>query len=84
MDAKNEGCVNATSLWEVLKEEKVEGDEKAETKKSDLQDKAYSTLILSLSDRVLREVSKEETAAEVWAKLKSLYICEVLSLSHLK
>ena len=66
-------------LWGVLKGEAAEEDEKAGTKKQDLQDKAYSTLILSLSDRVLREVSKEEAAAVVWKKLESLYITKSLT-----
>ena len=48
-------------LWDVLKGGKEGAEEKADVKKSDLHDKAYSTLVLSLSDRVLREVSKLES-----------------------
>nr|GEU53547.1 retrovirus-related Pol polyprotein from transposon TNT 1-94 [Tanacetum cinerariifolium] len=36
--------------------------------------KAYSTLILGLGDRVLREVAKKTTAAGIWTKLTSLYM----------
>lgn len=35
-----------------------------------------------MSDRVLREVSKEETAADIWAKLESLYMAKSLT-NHL-
>ena len=66
-------------LWDVLKSKADADKEKGEIKSQDLQDKAYSTLILSLSDRVLREVSKEETAAGVWAKLESLYMTKSLT-----
>lgn len=66
-------------LWAVLKGGKADEDEKADIKNQDLQDKAYSTLILSLNDRVLREVSKEETAAVVWNKLESLYMTKSLA-----
>ncbi|GKC97146.1 hypothetical protein Tco_1167421 [Tanacetum coccineum] len=41
--------------------------------KAALMKKAYSTLILCLGDRVLREVTKETTAAGIWTKLTSLY-----------
>ncbi|WVZ11552.1 hypothetical protein V8G54_016082 [Vigna mungo] len=36
--------------------------------------------ILCLGDKVLREVAKEKTAAEIWAKLESLYMTR--SLAH--
>ncbi|GJW43206.1 hypothetical protein Tco_0072005 [Tanacetum coccineum] len=39
--------------------------------KADLMKKAYSTLILCLGDRVLREVTKETTATGIWTKLTS-------------
>lgn len=40
--------------------------------KKDMLDKAHSTLILSLGDKILREVSEEKTAAAVWHKLEDL------------
>ncbi|GKA93480.1 retrovirus-related pol polyprotein from transposon TNT 1-94 [Tanacetum coccineum] len=44
-----------------------------------LMKKAYSTLILCLGDRVLREVTKETTAAGIWTKLTSLYMTKSLA-----
>lgn len=45
-----------------------------EKEKKDLLENARSALILSLGDRVLREVSKEKTAAEIWLKLENLHM----------
>ena len=42
-------------------------------------EKAYNTLILSLSDKVLREVVRTTTAAEVWLQLESLYMTKTVS-----
>ncbi|PWA46858.1 zinc finger, CCHC-type [Artemisia annua] len=47
--------------------------------KAALMKKAYSTLILCLGDRVLREVTKETSAAGIWAKLTSLYMTKSLA-----
>ncbi|CAM8984589.1 unnamed protein product [Rhodiola kirilowii] len=47
--------------------------------KEEMQEMAYSTLILHLGDKVLREVSKEKTAAAVWLKLESLYMTATLT-----
>ncbi|GJY55930.1 zinc finger, CCHC-type containing protein [Tanacetum coccineum] len=44
-----------------------------------LMKKAYSTLIICLGDHVLREVTKETTAAGIWTKLTSLYITKSLA-----
>ncbi|KAC9819660.1 hypothetical protein E3N88_45208 [Mikania micrantha] len=41
--------------------------------------KAHSAIILSLGDRVLREVSKETTAAGIWTKMESLYMTKSLA-----
>ncbi|GJR18915.1 hypothetical protein Tco_0967442 [Tanacetum coccineum] len=41
--------------------------------------KAYSSLILCLGDRVLREVTKETTVAVIWMKLTSLYMTKSLA-----
>ena len=41
--------------------------------------KAYNTLILSLRDKVLWEVSQMKTATELWLKLESLYMTKTLS-----
>ena len=78
-------------LWEILNggegsdEKKAELDEKEKARVQDMQYKAYSTLILNLTDRVLREVSKEDTTAGVWPKLESLYMTKSLANRlHLK
>ncbi|GKB48309.1 hypothetical protein Tco_0899062 [Tanacetum coccineum] len=47
--------------------------------KTALMKKAYSTLILCLRDRVLREVTKETSAAGIWTKLTSLYMTKSLA-----
>ncbi|GKE48241.1 hypothetical protein Tco_1479499, partial [Tanacetum coccineum] len=46
--------------------------------KAALMKKAYSCLILCLGD-VLRKVTKETTAAEIWTKLTSLYMTKSLA-----
>jgi hypothetical protein len=46
--------------------------------KAALMKKAYSTMILCLGDRVLREVTKETTAARIWMKLTSHYMTKSL------
>jgi len=62
----------------------LEGDKGFPTTMSDADkaealEMAYSTLILHLSDKVLREVSSETTAAGIWLKLESLYITKSLA-----
>ncbi|GJS38829.1 zinc finger, CCHC-type containing protein [Tanacetum coccineum] len=47
--------------------------------KAALMKKAYSTLILCFGDRVLREVTKETSAAGIWTKLSSLYMTKSLA-----
>ncbi|GJT67395.1 retrovirus-related pol polyprotein from transposon TNT 1-94 [Tanacetum coccineum] len=48
--------------------------------KYSLQDeKAHSTILLSLSDDVLYEVTDEETTAGVWKKLEKLYMTKSLT-----
>ncbi|GKF82621.1 hypothetical protein Tco_0244277, partial [Tanacetum coccineum] len=50
-----------------------------EGEKAALVKKAYSTLILCLGDRVLREVTKETTTVGIWTKLTSLYMTKSLA-----
>ena len=47
--------------------------------KSDVMELAYSTLILYLGDKVMREVAKETTAAGIWSKLESLYMTKSIT-----
>ena len=48
-------------------------------KKEKVLKKAYNTLILSLGDKVLREVIKCTTAAKIWVKLYLLYMTKSFS-----
>ncbi|KAK9078267.1 hypothetical protein SSX86_002324 [Deinandra increscens subsp. villosa] len=41
--------------------------------------KAHSSIVLNLGDRVLKEVSKETTAACIWLKLEPLYMTKSLA-----
>ena len=50
-----------------------------EEKKRGVLKRAHNTLILSLSDKVLREIVKCKIVAEVWLKLESLYMAKNLS-----
>ena len=44
-----------------------------------INNKAHSTIILHLSDEVLREVAKEKTSSSLWAKLKELFLKKSLA-----
>ena len=49
------------------------GDQRA------INNKAHSTIILHLSDEVLREVSKERTVIGLWAKLEEMFLKKSLA-----
>ena len=53
-----------------------------QVQKGEMIDKAKSAIVLGLGDKVLRDVTREATAASMWAKLESLYMTK--SLSHRK
>ncbi|GKA62107.1 hypothetical protein Tco_0761626 [Tanacetum coccineum] len=53
-------------------------DMEAQTK-AELNKKAHSAVILCLGNKVLREVTRETTAARVWSKLKTLYMTKSLA-----
>ena len=53
--------------------------EKTDKEKIEMVEKAHSAIILSLGDKVLREVSKEITAAGLWRKLDTLYMTKSLA-----
>lgn len=46
---------------------------------SQQDEKAHSTILLSLADEVIYEVSDEETAASLWLKLESLCMTKSLT-----
>lgn len=52
-------------------------DEQRE-KWQEAQEKAHSAIVLCLSDKVLRKVSHEETALDVWNKLQEPYLQKTL------
>ena len=66
-------------LQEALGGEKNLPTTLSDSEKKDLLEKAHSAIILSLGDRVLREVSKEKSAAAVWQKLENLYMTRSLA-----
>ena len=70
-------------LWEAMKYEEPDKtanlEDKAVVKKMDMMDRAHSALMLSLGDRVLREVCKEKTPSAVWKKLESIYMTKSLA-----
>jgi hypothetical protein len=47
--------------------------------RGELEEKAHSMILLSLSDGVLREVADEETTVGLWKKLESLYMKKSLT-----
>lgn len=47
-------------------------------------EKSHSAIILSLGDKLLRQVSKEKTAVDVWSELKGLYMTKSLVNIYLK
>ncbi|PKU85424.1 Retrovirus-related Pol polyprotein from transposon TNT 1-94 [Dendrobium catenatum] len=48
-------------------------------KTREIQLKAHSIILLSLGDKVLREVAEEGTTLEVWRKLESIYMKKSLT-----
>ena len=46
---------------------------------SDILKRIRNTIVLILSDQILRKVVKEKTAAEMWSKLEQLYMTKSLS-----
>lgn len=50
----------------------------SQAEKTEMVEKAMSAIVLCLSDKVLRNVAKEKTAASMWAKLESFYMTKSL------
>jgi hypothetical protein len=86
--------VNDFGLWKVkmevvLIQQKCEKALKGEgvlpvtmsrAEKTEMVDKAMSTIVLCLGNKVLREVANEPTAASMWSKFEYLYMTK--SLAH--
>ncbi|KAH9671238.1 Integrase catalytic domain-containing protein [Citrus sinensis] len=61
------------------KEGKETSSSRTPEQAAEIDNKARSTIILSLGDSVIREVAKERTVAELWAKLDRLYMTKSLA-----
>lgn len=48
-------------------------------KQDEMKEKAHNAIIICLPDKVLWEVSKEETATGIWTKLESLYMTKTFA-----
>ena len=64
---------------QIGKKEKLEGSSSLGGDIRSINNKAHSTIILHLSDEVLREVSKEKTAYSLWEKLEELFLKKSLA-----
>ena len=64
----------------VIKSEDTEASSSRTPKQmAEIDKKARSTIILNFGDSVIREVAKEKTIAELWAKLEQLYMTKSLA-----
>ncbi|KAH9778870.1 Integrase catalytic domain-containing protein [Citrus sinensis] len=61
------------------KEEKEVSSSKTPEMAAEIDKKARSTIILSFGDSVIREVAKEKTIADLWAKLEKIYMTKSLA-----
>ena len=52
---------------------------KREEKEREIEERAHSSLLMTLSDDVLREVIEEKTAFGGWEKLRTLYLRKSLA-----
>ena len=69
-------------LESALEEEDPEtvGSSRSSEKMKHIHNRAHSTLILSLSDSILKEISDEKTALGIWNEVEAL--CMKKSLAH--
>src|SRR3954470_18332360 len=58
-------------LWKAIVEKFDEDSD--ESKKTDLKERALSSIFMSMTDNFLRKIVDEETASGAWKKLESLY-----------
>ncbi|GJV61166.1 hypothetical protein Tco_1467266 [Tanacetum coccineum] len=64
-------------IWAPIAGTKLAGVTDAKYKLQD--EKAHSTILLSLLDEVIYEVTEEETAHDVWKKLETIYMIKSLT-----
>src|SRR4051812_1674547 len=67
-----QGCLEA------LKGEAAMNAALTAEEKTTMIEKAYNAILLSLGDKVLRQISKETTTSGLWAKIESLYMTKLL------
>lgn len=63
-----QGCLEALKGAEVIDVALTDKE------KTTMVEKTHITILLSLANKVLRQVSKEMTTSGLWVKLKSLYM----------
>ena len=63
---------------EALKGESAMNEALTAAEKKAMIEKAHSAILLSLGDKVLRQVSKETTTTGLWVKFESLYMTKSL------
>ena len=64
---------------QIGKKEKAEGSSVSGRDIRTINNKAHSTIILHLSDEVLREVAKERSASGLWTKLEEMFLKKSLA-----
>ncbi|KAH9804147.1 hypothetical protein KPL71_002018 [Citrus sinensis] len=64
---------------QIGKKERSEGSSSLGGDIRSINNKAHSTIILHLSDEVLREVAKEKSASGLWSKLEELFLKKSLA-----
>lgn len=77
MESQDTGIVGSTGIARCSRRREESSEHTLRSRKEG--GNAHSTIILSLGDKVLKEVSKEKTAAAVWQKLKNLYMTRSLA-----
>ncbi|KAH9654968.1 hypothetical protein KPL70_022170 [Citrus sinensis] len=65
--------------YQIGKKERSEGSSSLGGDIRSINNKAHSTIILHLSDEVLREVAKEKSASGLWSKLEELFLKKSLA-----
>ncbi|KAJ9552349.1 hypothetical protein OSB04_016394 [Centaurea solstitialis] len=73
---KMQALLKQQGIWTPLVGERP--DEMSDSKFAKQDEKAHSTILLSLADKVIYEVADEETVASQWLKLESLYMTKSL------
>ena len=71
--------VSAARIVESTKGQECFAATLSDEEKEDLLERAHSAILLSLGDKVLREIVNEETAIGLWLKLESRYMTKSLT-----